>query len=132
MLLLDVKGEGRKSEKVERRCFIYSLERPVFLCEVDKCLEHLLQEVTGRQSPAKPQNLPEILRNYKVGLPCPHGHCMSKALFASRMGPGGPQSAASGCERSLSGVSVQSHPTRRLSLAQPLLNQSPACMLNCV
>ena len=37
---------------------MYSLERPMFLCEVDNC-----SEITGCQSPAKPQNLPEILRN---------------------------------------------------------------------
>lgn len=74
MLLLDVKREGGRSEKVER-CFIYSLERPMFLCEVGNC-----SDITGRQSPAKPQNLAEILRNYRVGLPCPRGHCVKRPV----------------------------------------------------
>ena len=124
MLLLDVKREGGRSEKVER-CFIYSLERPMFLCEVGNC-----SDITGHQSPAKPQNLAEILRNYRVGLPCPRGHCVKRPV-CQQDGPWGTLICSFRLWESLSGMWLQSHSIRRLSLARLLLNQGPACTCAC-
>lgn len=68
--------EAGRGKVREGRKMFYILPRKAYVSsEVGNC-----SDITGRQSPAKPQNLAEILRNYRVGLPCPRGHCVKRPV----------------------------------------------------